>query len=160
MQVCPLLRPAVLLVLFISCRGGVAPASSSPPEKPNQVVVDVVVTDESGQPLKGLREQDFQLLENGKRQKLDAVEEHVALAHPSLPPEPAELPPNTFTNAASSAPDSISVILLDQLNTSMKDQEIGLREVKDFIAKKPAGAAFAIFVLRNDDPFCNSVQNI
>ena len=118
------------------------------------------MTDETGQPVKGLREQDFQLSENGKRQKLDAFEEHNAPAEPLAPPVSANLPTNTFTNAASSVPDSINVILLDQLNTSMKDQEIGLREVKDFISKKPVGAAFAIFVLRNDDPFCNSVPNI
>jgi VWFA-related protein len=115
--------------------------------------VDVVVSDDANRPVKGLREQDFQLSENGKRQKLVFFQEHTARSK-DLVPETANLPPNTFTNSASSEPDSINVILLDQLNTSMEDQEVGLREVADFIVRKPAGAAFAIFTLRNDDPAC------
>jgi len=118
MKVCRVLRPAVPFLLLISSLDGRSPAASKLPEKPNQVIVDVVVTDQSGQPVKGLREQDFRLFENDKRQKLDAFEEYAASAEPSAPPVPAKLPPNTFTNAASSAPDSINVILLDQLNTS------------------------------------------
>ena len=156
MKVCRVLRPAVPFLLLISCLDRRSPAASKPPEKTNQVIVDVVVTDESGQPVKGLRQQDFQLSENGKRQKLDAVEEHVAAAEASVPPETAKLPPNTFTNALSLPPDSINVILLDQLNTSQEHQESGLREVTAFIARKPAGAAFAVFTLRNDDPACTN----
>jgi len=156
MKVCRVLRPAVPFLLLISSLDGRSPAASKLPEKPNQVIVDVVVTDQSGQPVKGLREQDFRLFENDKRQKLDAFEEYAASAEPSAPPVPAKLPPNTFTNAASSAPDSINVILLDQLNTSEEHQAVGLREVTDFIARKPAGAAFAIFTLRNDDPSCTN----
>jgi len=160
MKVNWVLRPAVpcllALAAFTEISHGLPDANSASKNAAHQVVVDVVVTDDADQPVKGLREQDFQLLENGKRQKVSSFEEHAAPANPANALEPARLPPNTFTNTASTPPDSINVILLDQLNTSEFDQELGLRQVTKFIAKKPMGAAFAVFVLRNDDPACTS----
>ena len=146
-------RAGPFLLAFLS--GTLSVTASSPEKKAHPVVIaDVVVTDDANQPVKGLREEDFQLFENGKRQKLQSFQEYSAPAKPAGEPRPAKLPPNTFTNAAASAPDSINVILLDQLNTSLADQQIGLDAVISFISHKPARAAFAIFILRNDDPAC------
>src|SRR5687767_11683850 len=39
-----------------------------PPVKAELVEIDVVVTDRKGEPLRGLRPEDFEVLENGKRQ--------------------------------------------------------------------------------------------
>jgi VWFA-related protein len=69
-------------------------------------------------------------------------------------PHSPALPPNTFTNADSFKPDSINIILLDQLNTSFENQQIARQVIIHYIAQKPPGAAFAIFTLRNDDPAC------
>jgi VWFA-related protein len=157
MNVRRVLRSVVPLLFFVPTLTEVSPAGT--PDKNHQVIIDIVVTDESKQPVKGLRDRDFQLFENGKRQSVVFFEEHSVQAS-QAPSEPFSLPPNTFTNAASYPPDSINVILLDQLNTSIKNQEIALQKVKDFIAKKPLGAAFAIFTLRNDDPFCTTVRNL
>ena len=117
-----------------------------------QVVVDVVVTDDANQPVTGLSERDFQVFENHKKQHIRSFEAHEATYQPTVPfPEP---PLNTFTNVNSSQPDAINVILLDQLNTSVEDQRLARRELIDFLAKKPTGAAFTIFSLRNDDEAC------
>ena len=155
MKAARVLRPAVpfLLASFLT---GTSPAAANSSEKRAQplIIADVVVSDDGNQPVEGLREQDFQLFENGKRQKVLSFQEHSALAEPTVGPQPAALPPNTFTNANSSPPDSINVVLLDQLNTSAKDQQIGLDAVISFISQKPERAAFAIFTLRNDDPAC------
>ena len=42
------------------------------------VVVDVVVTRGKGDPVIGLRSQDFEVFEDGKPQKIDFFEEHAA----------------------------------------------------------------------------------
>lgn len=160
MKVSWVLRPAVRFLLVLTAFAGITHALPHAPsaEKnvPHQVIVDVVVTDDADQPVRGLHEQDFQLFENGKRQKVNSFDEHAASTEPPRVPEPLKLSLNTFSNSASSPPDSINVILLDQLNTSEFNQEFALRQVTSFIAKKPAGAAFGIFVLRNDDPSCTS----
>ena len=42
-----------------------------------RVVVDVVVTDQKGKPVKGLTENDFQVLEDGKPQQIRSFDEHI-----------------------------------------------------------------------------------
>ena len=45
------------------------------------VLVDVVVTDKSGHAVPGLRKEDFEVSENGKRQTIDFFEPHFATAN-------------------------------------------------------------------------------
>jgi VWFA-related protein len=72
-----------------------APAQAAAAAKPtftsnsNLVIVDVTVKDKSGKAIDGLKPEDFTLLEDGKRQKIE-VFEHQQL---SLEPEPPEPPP-------------------------------------------------------------------
>src|SRR4051794_20426895 len=54
----------------------------------NIVLLDIVVTDHKHQPVHGLTADDFTLVEDGKPQKLDRVEEHVSPAA-SLQPKPS-----------------------------------------------------------------------
>jgi VWFA-related protein len=143
---------AVFICLFPLLAHSRSALNSPSKSAANEVVVDVVVTDESHHPVEGLRQQDFQIFEGNKKQTILLFEVHEARPAPELP-KPS-LPANTFTNASSFPPDSISVILLDQLNTSIEDQRLAHQRVIDFIAQKPTGAAFAIFTLRNDDEAC------
>jgi VWFA-related protein len=115
--------------------------------------VDVVVTNQAGQPIDGLGANDFQIFENKKRQQIRAFKGHIQIHSIELSNAPS-LPPNTFTNANSFTPDSINLILLDQLNTSFQNQELARQAIISYVALKPPGAAFAIFTLRNDDPAC------
>jgi VWFA-related protein len=117
-------------------------------------VVDVVVTDAANQSVKGLGEHDFRVFENNKEQRILSFEAHEPSSERPASEKPG-LPPNTFSNATSFPPDSINVILLDQLNTSIEDQKLARDAVIDFLAHKPAGAAFAIFTLRNDEEACH-----
>ena len=122
--------------------------------KPQPVTLDVVVTDGASHPLTNLALQDFEILENGKKQKILSFE---------APGEPHEaeaisvptLPLNTFSNLNAFPPRSIEIVLLDQLNTSEEDQELALGSLHELLMRKPLDAAFAIFALRGDDPACS-----
>ena len=92
---------ATALLLFTLSAPGQQPPPSPPQPaavstKPtftsstNLVIVDVTVKDKSGKAINGLKPEDFTVLEDGKRQKID-VFEHQSL---SLDPEPAEPPPS------------------------------------------------------------------
>src|ERR1700741_5397732 len=59
------------------------------------VLVDVIVTDKNGNPVKGLKQGDFRVLEQGKKQSISYFEEHTAdlstrrgqnRAFPQMPP--------------------------------------------------------------------------
>jgi hypothetical protein len=82
------------------------------------VLLDVVVTDKSGNPVHGLKGHDFTVLEDGKAQQVQGFEERgptVPLAAPRLA---MNLPPNTYTNYISTQePGAVSILLFDTLNT-------------------------------------------
>jgi VWFA-related protein len=112
------------------------------------VVVDVVVTKGNGDAVSDLRQQDFQVVEDGKPQVIDLFEEHAAASAPSAPPAP--LPPHIYTNlSASPQSDSVNVLLLDSLNTPQADQAYVHKQILDFLRNIPPGARIAIFTLNS-----------
>jgi VWFA-related protein len=114
--------------------------------------------DDNNQPVKGLREQDFHVFENKKLQPIHSFEVHDENVEAAASAAPS-LSVNTFSNAGSSALGAINVVLLDQLNTSIQDQALALRELNTFLVRKPTDAAFAIYTLRSDDIACKPYQH-
>ena len=114
----------------------------------NNVLIDVVVADKYGQPVKGLDKTHFQVLENGVAQQISFFEEHQADPAPAPPAHPLQLPPDVFTNFES-APDSgpALVMLLDSLNTPTADQAKVRMAMLDFLKQVPAGTHIAVFTL-------------
>jgi VWFA-related protein len=113
------------------------------------VVVDVVVEDHSGNPVHGLRLSDFAVTENKAPQTIRNFDEHTAadLTHAKLAP-PMKLPPGTFTDYTPVAPDStLNVLLLDTLNTPMKDQAYVRYQLQQYVKKANPGIRIAIFGL-------------
>ena len=111
-----------------------------------RVVVDVVVTDQKGKPVRGLTKDDFQVLEDGKPQQIRSFDEHIMEAQRPLPK--VELPPNTYSNL-STAPQSgpVTVILYDLLNTPLDAQPYARAQLLQFLKKRSASSQVAIFVL-------------
>jgi len=112
----------------------------------NAVVVDVVVTDRNGKPAPGLSKQDFDLTEDGKPQAIDFFEEHSVTSAPAaaLP----KLPPHVFSNQLSASPtDSVTVLLLDSLNTSEENQANVHKHAVDFLRSLHPNGPIAIFSL-------------
>jgi VWFA-related protein len=81
-------------------------------------VVDVTATDADGQPIYGLLQSDFKILEDGNPQPIQNFEE-VGL-RPVIPTR--EMPPNVYTNLQPAAPSSaVNILLLDFANMAPED---------------------------------------
>jgi VWFA-related protein len=146
-----------------------APATETPAitVKANSrvVVEEVVVTDAKGHPVKGLRQQDFQLTEDSKPQNLrffeelpgkeaDSVQGNASPAATSVAAkaetQPArtmpKLPPNIYTNNIAVGPEtgSSTIVVLDLLNTPLPDQERARDQLVSFIKKRPEASQMAL----------------
>ncbi len=82
------------------------------------VLVDIVATDSSGKPIHGLKAEDFQIFDNGKRQTIRAFDEHtpdeaVAASYRKQP----VLGPGIYSNWVPAPPsNAVNIILFDTLN--------------------------------------------
>ncbi len=77
------------------------------------VLVDVLVTDHDGRPVKGLKQNAFTINEQGKPQTISFFEEHTG-AQPGPPKEMPRLPPNVFSNFSPfPEPSAVNLLLLD-----------------------------------------------
>jgi VWFA-related protein len=119
------------------------------------VVVDVVVTRGNDDPVPGLHQQDFQVLEDGKPQAIDFFEEHEAktLPNDAIKP-PLELPANVYSNIPPAPQsDSVNVLLLDTLNTEKADQPVVRDQIRTFLKGMDPGTRVAIFTLGSEFRF-------
>lgn len=117
----------------------------------NLVVIDVVVTDSQGNPVRGLTGSDFELMENNKSQAIRHFEEHTAMPASSIQMAPTEkLPPGLFTNKSSAPVNGpVNVLLLDYLNTPLASQPYARKQLLEYLDKAPPGTRIAVFALTN-----------
>jgi VWFA-related protein len=106
------------------------------------VVVDVVVT-KHREPVTGLTQSDFQVLEDGKRQQIQFFEAHI----PSTSTQKAALPEHQYSNLSDETPSSINVVLFDLLNTPLTDQPYAREQMVQFLKTLPPGRQVALFEL-------------
>jgi VWFA-related protein len=119
---------AALLCLLEPCvlRAQTAPSGSQAAPilrvATHLVQVHIIVQTKKGEPVTGLTKEDFTLLDMGQPQKIAFFSEESG----GLRPTSAELlPPDTFSNRyeqTGQAPGSVTVILLDALNTGFGPQ--------------------------------------
>jgi len=109
----------------------------------------VVVTDRSGGHRHGLKKEDFVLLEDGKEQKIASFEE---IEKPGLA---AVVPrkPNQFTNTEveGRAQSPLTIIVLDQVNTSATEQLVARQQIVKYLSE-PRGqpAPTSLFAITRD----------
>ena len=114
------------------------------------VIVDVVVEDRAGHPIHGLARDNFVLTEQKKPQAIRNFEEHSAATDKKPGPPIPPMPPGVFTDYTPIAPDStLNVLLIDSLNTPMKDQIFVRQQLLDYIKHEKPGTDVAIFGLTN-----------
>jgi VWFA-related protein len=105
----------------------------------NVVNVDVYVTDKSGRPVTGLRKEDFELREDGKRVEITNFE---ALAGASRPAPPATATPQPEEPAPASpapAPDPLHlVVYVDNFNIEPAHRERALGQIRTFLDRQIA----------------------
>ena len=129
----------IAIVVTVGAWFQAAPSTSEVPAptirvSTHLVLVDVVVTDKQGNPVPGLRPEDFVVEENGKTQKIATfVTPEQSKARPR-----EELPPGIYSNRSQyrSPGGPITVLLLDGLNTPFKDQAYARRQMLRFVQEQ------------------------
>ena len=96
------------------------------------VRVPAIVTDRSGAHIPDLTIEDFTILENGQPQKI-AFFEHIQTKPELLKPQAS--PENEVTNTFEKSSGRLTIILLDMLNTSFRDQERARRSIIKFLGE-------------------------
>jgi VWFA-related protein len=110
-----------------------------------QVVLDVVVADSRRHPVKGLKQSDFILTEDGVPQTLASFTEHDAADEPPVPTLPV-LPPNTFANHAPLVNDTaVTVLVFDTSGLPSADAARARDEVAAYVKKVAPGTPICIF---------------
>lgn len=114
------------------------------------VVLDVVVEDNHQNPVHHLTASDFTVLEKNVPQQIRNFEEHTSISAAEAAkaaPMPT-LPPGIFTNFAPVPPGSaVNILLLDALNTPMRDQAYVRDQLKQYLNHAQPGVRIAIFGL-------------
>jgi len=145
----------ILVFLSVAASSAQSPAPATPDAVPTfktnarAVVVDVVVTKGNDDPVAGLHQQDFQVIEDGKPQTVDFFEEHTVKPLPpgALKPLPP-MPPNVYTNVPQAPEsDAVNVLLLDSLNTEAQDQTFVHKQILAFLQGMQPGTRAAILTL-------------
>ena len=136
------------------------PSTSSPSATPavtltttsRVVLIDVVVSD-GGEPVRGLKKEDYTLLEDGQPQTIAFFEPHIENAtskeeSSKEAPKVPSLPAGTYSNLpVSHVTDSVTVLLLDALNTYTEDQLYIRRQMIRYLKTLPSGRRIAVFTL-------------
>jgi VWFA-related protein len=109
------------------------------------IVVDAVVTDKKGQPVTGLKVEDFVLEENGKKQRI------AFFTPPGAPHTAAQpLPPGVLSNRPEFLkPAGVpTILLLDAANSSFKDQAYGRWQMLKYVGEQShTGVPMAVMTL-------------
>jgi VWFA-related protein len=111
------------------------------------VQVNILVHDSHGRPVDDLKKEDFSITEQGKPQQISFFT--MTSADRSAPPA-TPLPPHIFSNVLAQnreVPTSVTVVLLDLLNTSWTDQLYARKGLLKFFQQIQPQDRVALFAL-------------
>lgn len=116
------------------------------------VTLQVIVQDKKGQPVAGLRKDDFELFDNDRPQeiKVFSVEGSLAASASKAAPPPLTLPAGIYTNSTATSPavpTSATVIVLDGINTSASELSMARVQLGKFLAKLQPGDLVALYTM-------------
>jgi VWFA-related protein len=103
------------------------------------VLVDTIVLDKQGTPVKGLKADDFKVTEDGVRQRITSFSERDSDTANSAPAP--VVPPHVTTNRPAATQvnaesGTVAVLLLDGLNTPPQDQIYVKQQMLKFLARQ------------------------
>jgi VWFA-related protein len=102
------------------------------------VIVDVVVTDKKGQPIAGLKPEDFTLEENGKKQKIAVFAQPGSSGAAQQPAAPAGIFSNHPQDVGPTSGQP-TVLLLDAANSPFKDQSYARSQMLKYVLQQSQG---------------------
>ena len=109
-----------------------------------ETVIDVLATDDKGQPVTGLTRDDFTIEEDKHPQPIRSFSEH----DKTPPPPQRPLPPNTYTNGqALPAAGPVQIFLIDVARSPTENIVRSRKYIADYFRTMPAGTEVAIFLL-------------
>jgi VWFA-related protein len=112
------------------------------------VVLDVTVHDKKGNPVRGLKRDDFTIDEAKQPQTLRAFDEFSTEATPPVVPQAPKLPAGSFTNYTPvPAKGPLNVLLIDSLNTPLMDQGYLIKQMQEYMKHLAPGTRLAVFGL-------------
>jgi VWFA-related protein len=114
------------------------------------VQVSVVVTDKKGEPVTGLKKEEFTVLDESKPQEIAFFAGEVPAPAGSNPPV---LPPDVFTNRfdlKGQDPGAVTVVLFDSLNTAVQDQGYVRGQVIKFLENLKPQDHVAVYGLTSE----------
>lgn len=125
--------------------GTVYPSQSVLRATTRLVILDVVATDDKGQPVTDLKAEDFTVLEDDKPQQVIDF----SFQQPSrLPPSELKLAPNVVTNAPLyPSASSLNIILLDAINTEFASHAYAQEMLVKYLESGPAIQPTAVYAL-------------
>jgi VWFA-related protein len=122
------------LAVFAQSQPGSAPGQAQlqvgpkpPSDTANQLVLDVVVTDKAGKPVKGLEQKDFTVLDNGHSQTILSFQATVGA------PAAADLQP--------AEPPVKIILLVDEVNTNFSRVSYERNEIKKLLQQNNGALA-------------------
>jgi len=140
------LTPGFLLVaLLLAADSGSSQEEPRFPAETELVTVDVVVTDQDGMPVPGLRAEDFVVSEDGVRQEIvafEAVERDAPAPVPAPEGEskPATPEPRSSSNQVPAARQgSHFIVVFDELHMTPAEAQRGRVAVREFLETGVAG---------------------
>jgi VWFA-related protein len=142
------------LVLNLAAGPNIVSAQQAPADVPTitirantrLVVVDVVVTDKKGQPVTGLKPEDFTLEENGKKQKVSVFVPPGIVNRTAAVPMPAGILSNHPENVTPAGVPT--VLLLDATNSPFKDQAYARSQMLKYVLEQEqTGRPMAVMTL-------------
>lgn len=171
-----LIRQLSLVLLSFCCpvTTAILSAQQPPPERPapvessnkpvlrvstRLVQVSVIVNDKHGNPITGLTKENFVLLDDKKPQEIHLFSAETNLLRDQ--PQPSLLP-DTYSNRLSehaSVSPSVTVILLDALNTAFADQALTRKQVLRFLEQLHPQDRVALYWLGNNLYALNDFTN-
>jgi VWFA-related protein len=110
-----------------------------------ETVIDVLATDDTGQPVTGLTRSDFTIEEEGKPQPIRSFREYSVT---TPPPPQRKLPPNTYTNAeALPLSGPVQILLFDTADSPTESIVRSRKYIADYLRTMPGGTEVAAFDL-------------
>ncbi len=151
MRVLPIRFVALTLGLFLamSTEGAQNPSESTATlsSRTELVSVPVIVTDNSGAHIRGLKKENFTVLEEGIGQPVAVFEEIEAQ---KIPPPVEPIPGDQFSNLHADDPANrqLTIVVIDMLNTAVSDQVHAKDQIVKYLtAPGTAGQAVSLLAL-------------
>jgi len=131
----------------LAAQDGAAGSTYKIQKTTHRVLVDVVVTDRDGRPVRGLRQDDFTIQEEGKSQQIRSFDVEGSSVPATTAPAPPQLPVNTYTDVANEPEGGpLYILVYDMVNTEPNDQATTFKPLLDFVDKIPPGTRLALYV--------------